>query len=102
VGADPGALLAFVLIKTTGVDREVIDKWLYVIVAMALITGILGTGHHFFFIGLPGYWQWVGSIFSALEPIPFFMMTVFAFNMVQRRKREHPNQAAVLWAVGTR
>ncbi|WP_341893594.1 cbb3-type cytochrome c oxidase subunit I [Variovorax sp. YR752] len=96
-----GALLAFVLVKTTGVDREVIDKWLYLIVTMALVTGILGTGHHFFFIGLPGYWHWVGSVFSALEPIPFFMMTLFAFNMVQRRKREHPNQAAVLWAVGT-
>ena len=95
-----GALLAFVLIKTTGVDREVIDKWLYVIIAMALITGILGTGHHFFFIGLPGYWEWVGSIFSAMEPIPFFMMTVFAFNMVQRRRRDHVNQAALLWAVG--
>ena len=96
-----GALLAFVLIKTTGVDREVIDKWLYVIIAFSLMTGILGTGHHFFFIGTPGYWQWIGSVFSALEPIPFFMMTVFAFNMVQRRRREHPNQAAVLWAVGT-
>jgi nitric oxide reductase subunit B len=95
-----GALLAFVLIKTTGVDREVIDKWLYMIITMALVTGILGTGHHFFFIGLPGYWQWIGSIFSALEPVPFFMMTLFAFNMVQRRRREHPNQAAVLWAVG--
>jgi nitric oxide reductase subunit B len=95
-----GALLAFVLIKTTGVDREVIDKWLYVIIAMALITGILGTGHHFFFIGMPGYWLWVGSIFSAMEPIPFFMMTVFAFNMVQQRRRDHPNQAALLWAVG--
>ena len=96
-----GALLAYVLVKTTGVDREIIDKWLYLIVTMALVTGILGTGHHFFFIGLPGYWHWVGSVFSALEPIPFFMMTLFAFNMVQRRKREHPNQAAVLWAVGT-
>ena len=60
VGADPGCLLAFVLIKTTGVDREVIDKWLYVIIAFALMTGILGTGHHFYFIGLPGYWQWMG------------------------------------------
>ncbi|EHR69557.1 nitric oxide reductase large subunit [Burkholderiales bacterium JOSHI_001] len=95
------SILAFVLIKVTGVDREVIDKWMYVIIAMALITGILGTGHHYYFIGLPAYWGWVGSVFSALEPIPFFMMTVFAFNMVQRRKREHPNQAAVLWAVGT-
>ncbi len=96
-----GALLAFVLIKTTGVDREIIDKWLYVIIAFALMTGILGTGHHFYFIGTPGYWQWIGSVFSAMEPIPFFMMTIFAFNMVQRRRREHPNQAAVLWAVGT-
>ena len=96
-----GAILAFVLVKTTGVDREVIDKWLYMIITFALVTGILGTGHHFYFIGLPGYWQWVGSIFSAMEPIPFFMMTLFAFNMVQRRRREHPNQAAVLWAVGT-
>ncbi len=96
-----GALLAFVLVKTTGVDREVIDKWLYIIIAFALMTGILGTGHHFYFIGLPGYWKVIGSVFSAMEPIPFFMMAVFAFNMVQRRRREHPNQAAVLWAVGT-
>ncbi|AAZ96514.1 nitric-oxide reductase subunit B [Thiobacillus denitrificans ATCC 25259] len=96
-----GAMLAFVLIKVTGVDREVIEKWLYVIIAMALITGIIGTGHHYYWIGAPEYWQWWGSVFSALEPIPFFMMTVFAFNMVNRRRREHPNKAAVLWALGT-
>jgi len=96
-----GAILAFVLIKVTGVDREIIEKWLYVIIAMTLITGIVGTGHHYFWIGTPEYWQWWGSIFSALEPIPFFMMTVFAFNMVNRRRREHPNKAAVLWALGT-
>ena len=96
-----GALLAFVLIKVTGVDREVIEKWLYVIIAMTLITGVIGTGHHYFWIGTPGYWQWWGSIFSALEPIPFFMMTVFAFNMVNRRRREHPNKVATLWALGT-
>ena len=96
-----GSILAFVLIKTTGVDREVIEKWLYVIIAMTLITGIIGTGHHFYWIGAPEYWQWWGSIFSALEPIPFFMMTVFAFNMINRRRRNHPNKAAVLWAMGT-
>ena len=96
-----GSILAFVLIKTTGVDREVIEKWLYVIIAMTLITGIVGTGHHYYWIGTPEYWQWWGSVFSAMEPIPFFMMTLFAFNMVNRRRREHPNQAAVLWALGT-
>ena len=96
-----GAILAFVLIKTTGVDREVIDKWLYVIIAAALITGILGTGHHYYWIGAPAYWQWLGSIFSAFEPIPFFMMTIFAFNMVFKRRKQHPNKATVLWAMGT-
>ncbi len=96
-----GAILAFVLIKTTGVDREVIEKWLYIIIAMTLITGIIGTGHHYYWIGTPEYWQWWGSIFSAMEPIPFFMMTVFAFNMVNKRRRNHPNKAAMLWALGT-
>ncbi|HEY9150659.1 MAG: cbb3-type cytochrome c oxidase subunit I [Gammaproteobacteria bacterium] len=95
------SILAFVLIKITGVDREVVDKWLYVIIALALITGIIGTGHHYYYIGTPTYWLWWGSIFSALEPIPFFMMTVFAFNMVNKRRRNHPNKAATLWALGT-
>jgi nitric oxide reductase subunit B len=96
-----GSMLAFVLIKVTGVDREVIEKWLYVIVTLTLISGILGTGHHYYWIGTPEYWQLIGSIFSALEPIPFFGMTLFAFNMVNRRRREHPNKAATLWALGT-
>lgn len=95
------SILAFVLIKVTGVDREVIEKWLYVIIALALITGILGTGHHFYWIGTPAYWGWIGSVFSALEPIPFFVMVIFAFNMVNNRRRDHPNKAATLWALGT-
>lgn len=95
------AILAFVLIKITGVDREVIDKWMYVVITMALVTGIIGTGHHYFWIGTPDYWQLWGSIFSALEPIPFFLLTIFAFNMVSKRRREHPNKAATLWALGT-
>lgn len=96
-----GSMLAFVLIKITGVDREVIEKWLYVIIAMALITGIIGTGHHFFWIGAPEVWLWLGSIFSALEPLPFFAMVLFSLNMVNRRRRQHPNKAASLWAIGT-
>lgn len=96
-----GAMLAFVLIKTTGVDREIIEKWLYIIIAMSLITGLIGTGHHYYWIGTPEYWQWWGSIFSAMEPIPFFMMVLYAFNMVNQRRREHPNKAAILWAQGT-
>ena len=53
-------------------------------------------------LGTPAYWQVWGPVFSALEPIPFGMMTLFAFNMVNKRRREHPNkETAVLWALGT-
>lgn len=94
------SILAFMMIKLTGIDREVVEKWLYIIVGMALFTGILGTGHHYYWIGTPGYWQWVGSIFSALEPLPFFAMVLFAFGMVWKGGRDHPNKAALLWCLG--
>lgn len=96
-----GAILAFVLIKVTGVDREHVDKWLYLIIAMTLISGIIGTGHHFFYMGAPAYWLWIGSITSAIEPLPFFMMILFAFSMAKNRKIEHDNKIALTWAKGT-
>ena len=96
-----GAILAFVLIKTTGVDREHIDKWLYLIIAMTMVSGILGTGHHFFYMGAPEYWLWIGSISSAVEPLPFFLMILFAYTMTRDRKIKHDNEIALTWAKGT-
>ncbi|MGL4279075.1 MAG: cbb3-type cytochrome c oxidase subunit I [Albidovulum sp.] len=94
------SILAFLMLKLTGVDREVVEKWLYVIAALALFSGILGTGHHYYWIGTPGYWQWIGSIFSSLEVVPFFAMMSFAFIMVWKGRRDHPNKAALLWSLG--
>ncbi len=96
-----GAILAFVLIKTTGVDREHIDKWLYLIIAMTMLSGILGTGHHFFYMGAPEYWLWIGSLSSAVEPLPFFLMILFAYTMTRERKIQHENEIALTWAKGT-
>ena len=94
------SILAFIMMKLTGVDREVVEKWLYVIVATSLFTGVLGTGHHYYWIGAPAYWQWIGSVFSSLEVIPFFGMVVFCFAMVWKGRRDHPNKAALLWSLG--
>jgi nitric oxide reductase subunit B len=94
------SVLAFLMIKLNGVDREVVEKWLYVIVGLALFSGILGTGHHFYWIGAPGYWQWIGSLFSTLEVAPFFTMILFTVHMTWKAGRNHPNRAALLWSVG--
>lgn len=96
-----GAMLAYLLIKLTGIDREVAEKWLYVIAGLAFLSGILGTGHHYYFIGTPGYWKPIGAIFSALEPLSFLAMAVYAIALVRRGGRRHPNHNAVLWTVGS-
>ena len=96
-----GALLAFVLIKVSGIDREHIDKWLYLIIAMTLVSGLVGTGHHFYFMGAPEYWLWLGSISSAVEPLPFFLMILFAYTVTKQRKIQYDNKMALTWAKGT-
>lgn len=95
-----GGILSFLLIKLTGVDREVIEKWLYVIVGLTFLSGILGTGHHYYYIGAPEYWLWVGGLFGALEPLAFLGMALYAVTMSRRGGKKHPNRVALLWTVG--
>lgn len=95
-----GAILSFLLIKLTGVDREVIEKWLYIIVGFAFLSGILGTGHHYYYIGAPRYWMLVGGLFSALEPLAFLGMAIYAISMAKKGGRSHPNQTALAWTIG--
>ncbi len=96
-----GGILAFLLIKITGVDREVIEKWLYVIVGLTFISGILGTGHHYYYIGVGMIWLIVGGIFSAMEPLAFLGMALFAIAMYRKGEKKHPNKIALSWTLGT-
>ncbi|MBP7184982.1 MAG: cbb3-type cytochrome c oxidase subunit I [Saprospiraceae bacterium] len=96
-----GGILAFLLIKITGVDREVIEKWLYVIVGLTFISGILGTGHHYYYIGVGKIWLIVGGIFSAMEPLAFLGMALFAIAMYRKGEKKHPNKIALSWTLGT-
>lgn len=95
-----GAILSYLLIKLSGVDREVIEKWLYVIVGLTFLSGILGTGHHYYFIGAPEYWLAIGGFFSALEPLAFMGMALYTVTMARRGQRQHPNRVALFWTVG--
>lgn len=95
-----GGILCYLLIKLTGVDREVVEKWLYIIVGLTFLSGILGTGHHYYYIGTPRYWLIVGGIFSALEPLAFLGMAIYALAMAKKGGRKHPNKIALTWSLG--
>jgi nitric oxide reductase subunit B len=94
------SLLAFLLIKLTGVVRELLEKWLYLILGLTFISGILGTGHHYYWIGTPPYWLYIGAFFSALEPLAFLGMTIYAFYIFSIRVIDHPNKIAITWTLG--
>ena len=95
-----GAVLAYILIKVTGVDREVMEKWLYVVVSLTLFTGILGLGHHYYWNGAAKHWLQIGAFFSALEPLSFVAMVIYAVVHTLKKKNPNPNRAALTWSIG--
>jgi len=94
-----GCLVAWGLMQTLGVRREIVTTWLYIEVALMFGAGILGLGHHYFWIGAPDYWLTVGGFFSALEPIPLVAMvvhSVYDAGVHRLRSRNHP---ALAWLI---
>ena len=96
-----GGILAYLLIRLSGADREVMEKWLYVIVGLVFIAGILGTAHHYYWVGVPSYWLPIGGLFSALEPVALVGMAIYAYSTIRRSGMAHPNKLALHWTVGS-
>jgi nitric oxide reductase subunit B len=96
-----GSFLAYLLIRLSGADREVMEKWLYIIVGLVFIAGILGTAHHYYWVGVPAYWLPIGAFFSALEPIALAGMAVYAYAALRRSGLAHPNTLALHWTIGS-
>lgn len=96
-----GSFLAYLLIRLSGADREVLEKWLYVIVGLVFIAGILGTAHHYYWVGVPSYWLPLGGLFSALEPVALVGMAMYAYFAIRRTGVRHPNGLALHWTIGS-
>jgi nitric oxide reductase subunit B len=94
-----GCIMAWGLIKTLGANRRIVTTWLYIEVAMMFGSGILGLGHHYFWIGTPEYWLTIGGFFSALEPIPLVAMVVHAVYDSGRHGFQSNNHPALAWLI---
>ena len=96
------ALYALLLVRLYDFPRARAAKYVYLEAGLVLFTGILGTGHHYYWIGTPNYWLTLGGVFSALEPLPLVVM-VFDALRISREKQlvHHPNQLARVWLIGS-
>ncbi len=46
----------------------------YLTALLAFAGGIIGTAHHYFWFGAPGFWMALGAVFSSLEPVPLVLL----------------------------
>ena len=96
------AVVGYGLIKTIGASRRIVEMWLWIELAMLFGSGILGLGHHYFWIGTPEYWWEIGALFSALEPVPLvgmFVHVIYDWGKQAGKQHEITNKPAFGWFV---
>lgn len=76
-------VLAAALIAVTGAKRSLIEGAVYLDLTFMAVTGILATGHHYYWIGVPPYWLWVGGLFSAAQVLPSILLFYTVFKTVK-------------------
>lgn len=94
-----GCIMALVLMDVMGTSRRIVETWLYIEVMLVLGAGILGLGHHYFWIGTPRYWLSIGGFFSALEPLPLLGMVVHGIYDAGMHRMKTTNRPAFFWII---
>ncbi|MCC7039752.1 MAG: cbb3-type cytochrome c oxidase subunit I [Burkholderiales bacterium] len=69
------ALVGFLLVLMFKANVKTVGYAVFWGISLVWLSGLLGNAHHYFWIGTPEFWQFWGSLFSALEPLPL----VFCF-----------------------
>ncbi|MCL4426467.1 MAG: cbb3-type cytochrome c oxidase subunit I [Firmicutes bacterium] len=70
------ALIGNLLLAFTGLGEQKLEKWYAVEIILVLCTGFFATGHHYFWIGVPSYWLYLGGVFGALQPVPILLLSL--------------------------
>jgi nitric oxide reductase subunit B len=69
------SLVGFLLVLMFKANIKSVGYAVFWGISLVWLSGLLGNAHHYFWIGTPEFWQFWGSLFSALEPLPL----VFCF-----------------------
>ena len=82
------AMVAFIFTQIGLVTEESAVRLVYLDAFLYLGTGIIGTGHHWYWIGAPEFWMALGAVFSAMEVIPLTILTLEATNFLRIGQRQ--------------
>ena len=97
-------VIGFLLVQMGFVTRKSTVRALYFQLILLLGSGVIGTGHHYYWIGAPEIWISLGAVFSALEVIPLTLLILEAYGhyrMLQQGGVNFPYRAAFWFLIST-
>jgi len=77
------AAIGYALLRMGLVSRLLVERIIYFELILVLGSGIVGMGHHFYWIGEPALWVALGGMFSMAEVIPLIFLLVRAWGEVR-------------------
>jgi len=70
-------------------------------VTLVWLSGLLGNAHHYFWVGTPEFWQFWGSLFSALEPLPLILCFWHMYLDAHHDRKPLVNKPAFYFLLGS-
>ena len=96
--------LAYLMVLLGLVPRKTAERVLLFEILLVMLSGTLGVGHHYWWQGTDKYWIAIGSIFSAMEPLPLVVLMIDAWKEYKKHVKGNPNYAfktPFLWLTGS-
>jgi nitric oxide reductase subunit B len=69
---------AYLLMAVGLVSRKLAERSVYLELVLIFLGGVLGTGHHIYWVGGASLWVPLGSMFSFIEVLPLVLLTLEA------------------------
>jgi nitric oxide reductase subunit B len=97
------AISAYLLMGLGLVSRQLAERSVYLELILIFLGGVLGTGHHIYWVGGPGLWVPVGSMFSFIEVLPLVLLILdgMEHHDLIRRQRQFRYGLAYTYVLGS-
>lgn len=97
-------VLAWMLMATGLVSRQLATRTALFDLILIFLGGLLGIGHHLYWVGEPGMWLSVGSVFSFIEVLPLLLLVIEAsrqYRSIKEKGEQFPYRLAFLYIWGS-
>lgn len=95
------SLVGFLVVLMFKANVKAVGYAVFWGISLVWLSGLLGNAHHYFWIGTPEFWQFWGSLFSALEPLPLIFCFWHIYLDAHHDRKPIANMPAFAFLLGS-